>query len=165
MATDNVMMEGDEETSRKDRAQPNKDPSTKKANWVDSMLDLYSSGRGDAEVRKELGITRDQFDQYCQDVPAFAALVQRGREYSEAWWWAAGRENIKNRDFVTAIWQTNMAQRFGWHAKKESQTEATLNVDKLREELRRVLPDMANMLNVVPQDVGRMAVVKSLERK
>jgi hypothetical protein len=141
------------------------EPAEPKVSWVDTMLSLYSEGMGDSEVRKELGITRAQFDEYCQTVPAFAALVERGREYAEAWWWSAGRKNIKNKDFVVAIWQQNMTNRYGWSNKRESPAETTINVDKLREELRKALPDMAAMLNVITPEIGRKAVVSSLERK
>jgi hypothetical protein len=132
-----------------------------KPQWIETMLSLYEAGRSDTEVCKELRITRKQFEQYMSDVPAFAELVQRGRDYAEAWWLEQGRVNLKNRDFVTALWQFNMVNRHGWNSKREvSPADSNLNLDKLKDELRRALPDLGKMLNtdVIDLNAARQAV-------
>lgn len=138
-----------------------------KPQWIETMLNLYSEGRGDIEVCKELKITRKQFNQYCADVPAFADLVERGRDYAEAWWMEQGRTNMKNKEFVFAIWQANMVNRYNWGSKKEAAgVSPNLNVDKLREELFLKMPELARTLNwnpntVLSLDDARKAVAKS----
>lgn len=138
----------------------------KRTTWIDDMLSCYEVGMSDVEVCKELRITRKQFEQHCADIPEFAALVERGRDYSEAWWLEQGRKNLKNKEFVTALWQFNVVNRLGWSSKRESAApEAHLNLDKLRDELRKALPDLARTLNVVTLDDARQAVVKSITSK
>lgn len=138
-----------------------------KPQWIETMLDLYQAGRADVEVCKELRITRKQFETYMAEVPAFAELVQRGRDYAEAWWLEQGRVNLKNKDFVTALWTYNLANRYGWSSKREtSQVDPNLNIDKLKDELRKALPDLGKMLNsdVIDLDDARRAVVKTSGR-
>ena len=133
-----------------------------KPEWIETMLSLYESGRSDVEVCKELKITRKQFDQYCSEVPAFAALVERGRDYSEAWWLEQGRVNLKNKEFVTALWQFNVINRLGWSNKREASPDQHQNLDKIRDELRRVMPDLARTLNITDMgEVSREAVKKT----
>ena len=136
-----------------------------KPEWIEKLLSLYSQGMSDVEVCKELEITRTQFDSYCAEVPAFAALVERGRDYSEAWWLEQGRVNLKNRDFVTALWQFNVVNRLGWSSKREAAVEKHENLDKLRDELRKALPDLARRLNVTGNVIdltdARLAVEKT----
>jgi hypothetical protein len=144
-----------------------------KPQWIETMLNLYSEGRGDIEVCKELKITRTQFNQYCADVPAFAELVERGRDYAEAWWMEQGRINLKNKEFVPAIWQWNMINRYNWSSKKDSAADRDphLNVDKLRDELFQKMPELARTLNwnpstqVIDLDESRKAVVKASGKK
>jgi hypothetical protein len=135
-----------------------------KPQWIETLLSLYSEGMSDAEVIKELKITRQQFDDYCRDVPAFAELVARGRDYSEAWWLTQGRVNLKNKDFVTALWVFNVKNRLGWGDKKELPDNSNFNYDKINEELRRVAPELMAKYHpgaVISLGDARNAVVKS----
>jgi hypothetical protein len=157
-----------EETQPSGRPQPNKNPEDAKTHWTETLLDLYQSGRSDVEVCKELKLTRKQFEQYMSESDAFADLVQRGRDYAEAWWMEQGRVNLKNRDFVTTLWQFNMVNRHGWASKRESaQVDPNLNLDKLKDELRKALPEIGKMLNtdVIDLDDARRAVVKTSGKK
>jgi hypothetical protein len=147
------------------QADPQKEQ--KKTNWVEDMLDLYSEGMCDAEVRRELKITKAQFDDYC-GMPEFHALVQRGREYSEAWWKRKGRVAVRdgNKDFPTTVWQYNMANRFGWASKRESVSlDPDINLDKVREELANKAPDILKMLGIMPgQAIDVIPTRKALEK-
>ena len=130
--------------------------SEEKKDWTETMVDLYSEGCSDAEVIKELKITRKQFEQYCADVPKFAELVERGRDYAEAWWLEQGRKAVKekNNSFPQSLYFNSMANKYGWSNKSDNKSgvEATLNLDRLKEELRKALTDIHKMVNVIEMD-------------
>ena len=123
-----------------------------KTGWVDQMMEAYNEGASDEEVIKTLGITRTQFDNYCHDVPAFAELVERGRDYAKAWWMEQGRKAIKEKNdaFPQSLYAYSMANKYGWSSKSD-RTNTTVDLvsyDKAREELARILPQISSMLNI-----------------
>ena len=113
-------------------------------NWGHIMLNLYQEGASDAEVMKELNITRSKFLQLMGDTITsnFMEVVDHGRTLARAWWERQGRTNLMTRGFQTGLWSWNMQNRYGWSQKstEHSLTDAEVqNADddeidrKLRE--------------------------------
>lgn len=130
--------------------------------WIDRMLDLYSEGRSDIEVCRDLGITRKQFDNYMATSTAFKDLVDRGRDYAQAHWFSQARTNIKNKEFMTELFKFWMVNNYGWSSSKadtKRDPNEAVNLDKLKEELKNKMPELALLLGE-PMD-GRKLVNES----
>lgn len=113
--------------------------------WLAKMIPLYQEGRSDVEVCKELGITLKYFEGLYTSHPKFKELVDRGRDYAQAWWYEQGRKNLDNKSFMTELWKFNMANRHGWATKNDTKnlTPEAVNLDKVREEFKTILPELA----------------------
>lgn len=132
--------------------------------WVTTALALYNEGGSDEEVIKAIGITRSQFDTYCQSVPAFQDLVERGRDYAKAWWLEQGRKAVKekNNSFPQSLYAYSMANKYGWSNKSESKTaNVELNLDRDADRLRQALPEMAKLLGLDIQLLSRKTIEHS----
>jgi hypothetical protein len=90
-------------------------------NWAQTMIELYREGRSDVEVRRELGVTKKQWDRYLQN-QAFMEMVEWGRELAEAWWTEQSRINLQNKDFNTTLFKARMAKFYDWHEKVENKS-------------------------------------------
>lgn len=134
---------------------------TSEDGWVKKMLDLYSEGMTDVEVCKEMQITRRKFEEYCATSPEFAAIVEAGRDYAEAFWVSLPRKNLYNKSFMTEAWKFYMANRYAWGTKQEVKEKfADYDIDKVREELRRRYSALGKTLNVIDMEVVRKGIGK-----
>lgn len=106
--------------------------------WHDDILELYSVGGSDVEVRAlifknckdKTKISVDLWDRWINEEDEFSLIIKMGRLLSEAWWSENGRTNLINREFNYVGWYMNMKNRFGWKDKQENtNTEKVTIVD------------------------------------
>ncbi len=105
---------------------------------------LYSTGASDAEICKEIGLSKKEFQKEIDNNPVFSRFVELGRTLSEAWWYLQSRINLENRDFKDSLWNTNMKIRFGVGDKQE------ITVNQTSNEMNDVMKSLAPLLAKVP---------------
>jgi hypothetical protein len=120
-------------------------------NWYDDILELYSDGASDVEIR---GLILDKlgrksfcwelWDRWLKDEEEFSETIKRGRMLSQIWWESMGRKHVlmvnSPGEATTNLnytgWYMNMKNRFGWKDKQElehSGEVATKHIYKMPE--------------------------------
>ena len=89
--------------------------------WEDSMIELYSEGASDTEVKATVldCMSDDLWYRLINEEPIFSGAVKRGKQFSAAWWEKHGRVELGNKDFNSTLWYMNMKNRFKWADKQE----------------------------------------------
>lgn len=138
-------------------AQPNQ------PNWQ-ALVEEYEQGASDVEIAKLLKITLNRFYELIEESEAFAEFVERGRTLSRAWWEAAGRKNLYNKEFNTSLWNFNMKNRYGWADKvdtNDTTEKDPVNLDQARSELQAALkrlakrnPELVSGINLNAKDLN-----------
>lgn len=111
---------------------------------LDQCQKLYSTGASDAEICKELGVSKKEFQKEIDTNPVFSRFVDLGRTLSEAWWYLQSRINLGNKEFKDSLWNTNMKARFGVGDKQE------ITVNQTSTEMNEVMKSLAPLLAKVP---------------
>lgn len=114
-------------------------------NWQ-AIEEAYANGAADVEIAALLGITIGRFFSLVQEHEPFAALVEKGRTMSQAWWVSQGRLNLKNKEFQSTLYNFNMKNRYGWADKIDTQDttgKENINQDQLRAEFNVLLKRVA----------------------
>lgn len=104
---------------------PKEDLSSLPDNWHEEVLELYSEGAADVEIKALIYGWRNNFsnnlwDRWMEEEPEFWETIKKGRMLSESWWNKSGRKNLKEKDFSYTGWYMNMKNRFGWRDKQET---------------------------------------------
>ncbi len=104
---------------------PKEDLSSLPENWHEEVLELYSEGAADVEIKALIYEWRNNFsnnlwDRWMKEEPEFWETIKKGRMLSESWWNRSGRKNLKDKDFSYTGWYMNMKNRFGWRDKQET---------------------------------------------
>ena len=94
-------------------------------NWHEEVLELYSEGAADVEIKALIYQWRSNFsnnlwDRWMEEEQEFWETIKKGRMLSESWWNKSGRKNLKSKDFSYTGWYMNMKNRFGWRDKQET---------------------------------------------
>jgi hypothetical protein len=142
---------------------------TKEPEWLKPLLSGYAEGMSDVEVCRELKITMKTFNEQYANSEGFRKLVDYGRMTSHAWWMAAGRKNLSNRDFVVPLWTFNMKNRFGWADKTEAirsdELDGPTNLDNLRQQLQKALPRILKQFGPELADAKLLENIKASDLK
>lgn len=104
---------------------PKEDLSSLPENWHEEVLELYSEGAADVEIKALIYQWRNNFsnnlwDRWMEEEQEFWETIKKGRMLSESWWNKSGRKNLKEKDFSYTGWYMNMKNRFGWRDKQET---------------------------------------------
>jgi hypothetical protein len=121
-------------------------------NWAEVLTEEYKQGASDTEVAAALNLTEASFEKNYKEIALFKQLVDLGRQLSKAWWYKAGRTNLQNKMFNTALWNFNMKNRHGWAEKSE-----TLVEDKKEETLEEMQTKLLAQLPKILKKFGGKA--------
>lgn len=104
--------------------------------WHEPILQMYSEGAADIEIKAHIFYKRGSFsnslwDRWLEEEPEFSETIKVGRMLSEAWWVETGRKKLDWKDFSYTGWYMNMKNRFGWKDKQEidQKTEHSGSID------------------------------------
>ena len=94
-------------------------------NWHEEVLELYSEGAADVEIKALIYQWRgtfscDLWNRWMKEDEEFSITIKKGRMLSESWWNKSGRKNLKSKEFSYTGWYMNMKNRFGWRDKQET---------------------------------------------
>lgn len=118
--------------------------------WEDRVIELYSEGASNVEVKAYLHTVLGTFSdslwfRWMKEEELFSSTIKRGLALSKAWWERKGRISLDNPKFQTGLYQINMRNRFGWDEKKENEKENTrknINVNVYTTGKNKVLNDI-----------------------
>jgi hypothetical protein len=97
--------------------------------WQKTVIEMYTYGASDVEIRAYLDISDDLWERWLIEEPIFSRTIKKGRLLSQTWWERNGRLNLENRDFSATLWYMNMRNRFGWADKQH--VDHTTKGDKI----------------------------------
>ena len=116
--------------SDKKRGRPKKTTSDLPTDWEQSILNIYSQGGCDVEVRSFLdGMSDDLFYRLLKEDENFSRTIKRGRTHAEAWWREQGRKGLAAGRINTGLYAINMRNRFNWYDANK-QGESIDNMEK-----------------------------------
>lgn len=106
---------------------------------LDKIVPLYKDGASDIEVAVELNVSRKGYERWMKRYPEFREEVEKGREFSEAWWRKLGRAGAAGMKNVnSALWFGNMKNRFGWRDAPDESQKNSQEIKEIKEILGKI---------------------------
>ena len=102
--------------------------------WEDLMIQLYTDGATDVEVRCQLPVHGEFMSEglwyrLIREHPQFSLAVKRGKVLSQSWWINQGRRGMwGGKTFNAVPWIFCMKNMFGWEDKKVIEQEETKKI-------------------------------------
>jgi hypothetical protein len=92
--------------------------------WQKEVIDLYSQGASDVEIKAHLracigSFSNDLWERWIEEEPIFSETIKSGKLISQAWWERKGRISLENKDFNYSGWYMNMKNRFKWKDRQD----------------------------------------------
>jgi len=91
------------------------------------VLECMAQGWSLAEVAAELHVAKSTMWEWRENHKEFSKALEEGIDLSESWWTKKSREELYNKDFNDRLWYRNMANRFGWRDKVDTNLNATVS--------------------------------------
>ena len=115
-------------------------PTLFKEEYCKRAIELLKQGASIEELSLEFDVQCSTIYSWMQTKASFADAVNKGREFSKAWWMKKGRTELENGKFSSTLWYMNMKNRFGWADKQEitQNTEA----DEIKKELKKLRAEL-----------------------
>ncbi len=113
-------MENDDMQRAKDMGgRPKKNVDLLPDHWNEAIIELYTQGGSDKEVKALINswlgsFSNDLWDRWMKEEEGFSETIKRGKMLSEAWWEKQGRTSLTSSNFNATLWYMNMKNRFGW---------------------------------------------------
>ena len=76
------------------------------------VRELGASGKSETAIAINLGISRETLRAWSATHPEFAQAMKDAHKAALAWWLAAGRAGVGQRDFNFGLWLFTMKNRF-----------------------------------------------------
>lgn len=117
--------------------------------WINIVQDGYTAGKSEPAIRRDLEITKRQWDHYMSAVPAFRNHVENCRELAQVAFEEKMRELSLGQVDLTPS-QANalkftLSAKYGWTEKTENRN-VNLDLNQLKEELRLRAPEILKLI-------------------
>ena len=117
-----------------------------------NIIKLYTEGPQEIEICKAIGWTRKQFEKLYSTNVEFRNVIDRGRDYAEAYWVEQARTKLNDKDFNATLYKTAMQAHYGW-ADKVDNRNANMNMNLSQEEaLARLSAALPGVMHLLPKD-------------
>jgi transcriptional regulator with XRE-family HTH domain len=104
-------------------------PSKYRPEMLEQILELMAQGMSQAEVAREIGISKRTWLNWKEKNPDFADAVDEGTWRSLGWWERQGRSNLSaGKEFNHILWMMNVKNRFPAEWREKQDVAHTLEV-------------------------------------
>lgn len=90
------------------------------SDWKERCMTEFKMGASREEIYALLDISDKTFARLMRDDREFFRTINTGERYSQAWWLAVGRTQLRNKEFSYVGWYMNMKNRFQWADRQEN---------------------------------------------
>jgi len=105
--------------------------------WQKQIIDLYTEGHSDVEVKCLIYQWRETFsndlwDRWLQEEPEFSETIKKGRKLSEQWWNDIGIQGTVGKLPINpTMWIFNMKNRFRWTDRQATEHTGEVKITKV----------------------------------